>query len=245
MESLIDRYYDAIDSLYKKIRTTQKDAMHKAAEAIANCLANGGQVHIYDSGHIINSELLSRAGGPAFLKRFNYSFSVDANKRPRETSSKLPLEQGAATRLAFATSGVREGDVFILGSVSGKSENIIDIGLCAKEAGCTLIAVTSVAYSEGLKSAHPSGKRLFEIGDILLDNCAPEGDAMLEVEGMEHKCFPASGLGAAYMLWAVMADTTEIMIEKGLYPSVYKSVNYPDGPEGVKKTDERYAELGY
>lgn len=245
MKSLIDRYYDAVDALQNTIRSTQSEAMKKASEAITNCLANGGQVHIYDSGHIINSELLCRAGGPAFLKRFNYTFTVESNKRPRETVSKIPAEQGAAIRLAFATSGVREGDVFILGSVSGKSENIIDIGLCAKEAGCTLIAVTSVAYSGGLQSAHPSGKRLFELGDILLDNCAPEGDAMLEVEGMEHKCFPASGLAAAYMMWAVLADVTEKMIEKGLYPSVYRSVNYPGGPEEVKKTDERYAELGY
>ncbi len=243
--SLIDEYYSAVDALQKKIRDTQSENISAAAEAIANSLASGGQVHIYDSGHIINSELISRAGGFAFLKRFNYSFTVDANKRERSVPSEIELDPMTETRLAFARSNVRKGDVFILGSVSGKSKRVIDIGLCAKEAGCTLISVTSVSYSSGLASEHPSGKRLYEIGDIVIDNCAPAGDAMIEVKGIEHKCFPASGLAAAYMLWAVCADAAEKLLAKGISPSVYKSVNFPGGPEEVKRIDERYTELGY
>ena len=243
--SLINEYYSAVDALQKKIRDTQAENISAAANAVTDCICKGGQVHIYDSGHIINNELIQRAGGFAFLKRFNYTFSVDSNKRKRETESEISLDTLAEARVAFANSSVRKGDVFILGSVSGKSKRIIDIALCAKEAGCTLIAVTSKEYSSSLSSDHPSQKRLFELGDIVLDNCAPAGDAMIEVEGIEHKCFPASGLAAAYMLWAVCADTAEKLVAKGLSPSVYKSVNFPGGSEEVKRIDERYTELGY
>lgn len=243
--SLIDEYYRAVDTLQKRIRDTQSKNISAAANAITDCLSHGGQVHIYDSGHIINSELINRAGGFAFLKRFNYTFSVDFNKRKRDSESEIKLDPLAEARVAFAASGVRKGDVFILGSVSGKSKRVIDIALCAKEAGCTLIAVTSAEYSSSLSSDHPSKKRLFELGDIVLDNCAPAGDAMIKVEGIEHKCFPASGLSAAYMLWAVCADTAEKLVAKGISPSVYKSVNFPGGQEEVKRIDDRYAELGY
>ncbi|MBO4392341.1 MAG: sugar isomerase domain-containing protein [Clostridia bacterium] len=243
--SLINEFYEAVDALQKKIRDTQEKSISAAAEAIADCISSGGQVHIFDSGHIINNELITRAGGFAFIKRFNYTLNVESNKRARTTESEIKLDPLAEARVAFAKSSVRKGDVFILGSVSGKSARVVDIALCAKEAGCTLISVTSVEYSSQLKSDHPSGKRLFELGDIVLDNCAPAGDAMIEVKGIEHKCFPASGLAAAYMLWAVCADAAEKLLAKGISPSVYKSVNFPGGPEEVKRIDERYAELGY
>lgn len=243
--SLLNEFYGAVDALQKKIRDTQNESISAAAQAIADCISSGGQVHIFDSGHIINNELICRAGGFAFIKRFNYTFTVESNKRERNVPSPIELDTLTEARLAFSRSSVRKGDVFILGSVSGKSKRVVDIALCAKEAGCVLITVTSKEYSSQLESDHPSKKRLFELGDIVLDNCAPAGDAMIEVEGVEHRCFPASGLAAAYMLWAVCADATEKLLAKGISPSVYKSVNFPGGSEEVKRIDERYTELGY
>ena len=150
--SLLNGYYGAVDALQKKIRDTQFDNMDAAAEAVTECLAGGGQVHIYDSGHIINNELICRAGGFAFLKRFNYTFTVESNKRARTEKPEIQPDPLAEARLAFAASSVRKGDVFILGSVSGKSKRVVDIALCAKEAGCKLITVTSIAYSSILSS---------------------------------------------------------------------------------------------
>ncbi|MDF2684956.1 MAG: sugar isomerase protein, partial [Clostridia bacterium] len=188
---LMDKYFETLEGLFKTIRETQREAMEKAADAIVNSISNGGEVHIFDSGHIINSELIHRAGGFIFMKPFNYSLNVNSNPRIRNTEPKIKANDADVIRLAFSRSNVRPGDIFILGSVSGKSANIIDLAFGAKEAGCTLITMTSGAYSQGLQSQHSSGKRLFEMGDFLLDNCAPEGDAMMSVEGIEHKVFPA------------------------------------------------------
>ena len=76
---------------------------------------------------------------------------------------------------------------------------------------------------------HPSGKRLYEVADLVLDNHAPYGDAMLEVEGVDYAICPASGMGAAAIMWAIMAGLVEEMLARGLKPSVYPSVNRPDG----------------
>jgi len=40
-----------------------------------------------------------------------------------------------------------------------------------------VIALTSLQHSQSQSSRHPSGKRLFEIADIVLDNCGVVGDA--------------------------------------------------------------------
>ena len=42
--------------------------------------------------------------------------------------------------------------------------------LLAKEKGLTVVALTSVNHSSASPSRHRSGKRLFEIADIVLDN---------------------------------------------------------------------------
>ena len=66
-----ERYYKAADGLFAKIRATQDDKIEQAAAMMADCVANGGCIHLFDTGHIINSELLNRAGGFVLMRRFS------------------------------------------------------------------------------------------------------------------------------------------------------------------------------
>lgn len=244
---LVDRYYEAIDKVFEKSRRVNRETLEKVGEVIADCVSRGGQMFIFDSGHLVNQELLYRAGGPLYLKKFEYSFSVKTDPQPRHRDSAPGIAVGErdVLRAAFAHSDVRPGDVFIVGSVSGNSVSVVDMALTAKEAGCTLVCITSLEASPRLEPKHPCGKRLFELGDYVLDNCAPYGDAMLEVEGVEQKCFPASGLGAAYTLWSMMACATESLTKRGLSPTMLRSANLPDGMAYLETQHKRYQELGY
>ena len=40
-----------------------------------------------------------------------------------------------------------------------------------------MIALTSLAYSQSVKPRQPGMPRLFEVADLVLDDCAPVGDA--------------------------------------------------------------------
>ena len=129
------------------------------------------------------------------------------------------------------------------------------MALEAKKRGVFVVCLTNVKYSESVSSRRSCGKRLFEVCSPVLDNCGDIGDAAVSFEGFAQKSGPTSTeAGAAilnavvaevYMLWAVCADTAEKLVAKGLSHSVYKSVNFPGGPEEVKRIDERYTELGY
>lgn len=68
---------------------------------------------------------------------------------------------------------------------------------------------------------------------------------MLEVEGLDVKACPASGIAAASIMWAVVAGMIENLLAKGISPTVYKSVNAPGGPEDVQARQQRYKEQGY
>lgn len=240
---ILDTYFQKTEELFSKIRTTQRDAIQAAARLIADSVQSGGCVHVFDTGHIISGELISRAGGPVLLKAFKYSLVVEDAVRIRPNVGGNKSMEGLAT-YALRASNVRSGDVLIIGSVSGKTVNVIDLALEARAMGVKVIAITSVAYSSRIKSDHTSGKRLMELNDVLLDNCAPFGDAMIEVEGLEAPVCPASGLAAAYIMWAMMAQLTDDMLKDGQRLSIYKSVNFPGNAEYNEVLKERYNQTG-
>ena len=57
-----------------------------------------------------------------------------------------------------------------------------------RERGHKLVAVTSMDHTSRVTSRHPSGQRLFEVADVVLDNGAPYGDAVLPLPGGGAAC---------------------------------------------------------
>lgn len=238
-----EQYAQAIQSVFTRIETDQLPKIEQAAAWIVDAVAAGGAVHVFDTGHIVNSELINRAGGLALLKSLKYTFSVEDPIRPRDLSGKNRSIEGLA-ELVLRQSNVLPGDILIVGSVSGKTINVIDLVLAAKKMDVKVIVITSAAYSSALKPDHSSGYHLYEIGDLVIDNCAPPGDAMIDVPGLENRFGPASGLSSAYLMWLMSALIVEKMLARGMQPTVFKSINQPDGPENYQRMVQQYAETG-
>ena len=227
---LIERYFKALQAKISEI-AAQPEPIQQAAKLCADTLEKGGVIHIFDSGHMVSSELIHRAGGLAALSALSFKLEVDNLVRTRADAppNASPGISYKYIEHVFESNQLRAGDVLFVGSVSGKTPNVIELALQAKAHGLTVIGLTSIAYSSRLDPMHPSGKRLYEVADLVLDNHAPYGDAMLEVEGVDYAICPASGMGAAAIMWAIMAGLVEEMLARGLKPSVYPSVNRPDG----------------
>ena len=240
---LKERFYDASAELFERIRNSQKANIEAAGQTLADSVAAGGCVHLFDTGHIIDSELLNRAGGLVLMRRFKYHNGVESSGWKRPMGGKNTSIEGLA-EFALRSANVLPGDVMVIGSVSGKTLNVIDLAVECKKIGVKVIGVTSAEYSKTLESGHSCGKRLFELADVTIDNCAPFGDAMLTLDGAEAPFIPASGLAAAYIGWAVCAELVEKLMEKNIAPSILKSVNYPPNVEYNNKLYKRYDEEG-
>lgn len=241
---LIDRYHETIDGLFAKLKETQYNSCVAAGKLMAESVKNGGAVHIFDTGHIINSELIYRGGGLLLFKQFKYGLNVENPVRPRDRSA-IDTNMDGLAAYALKASQALPGDVLVIGSVSGKTANVIDLAIEAKKFGMKIVAVTSLSYSEKVKSDHSSGKRLFECADVVLDNCAPAAEAMMEVDGLEARFGAASGLGAAFLMWSVAAVLIEELLAAGITPSVLKSANFDGGPEFNKNLAEIYDKTGF
>jgi uncharacterized phosphosugar-binding protein len=241
---LIERYFEALQAKIAEI-AADPEPIRKAADLCSHALTNGGIIHIFDSGHMVSSELVNRAGGLVALSGLTFNLNVINTVKARAPQADEKTLSYSYIQHVFETNQLRPGDVLFVGSVSGKTANVVEIALQARARGLKVIALTAMAYSPKLASEHPSGQRLYEVADLVLDNHAPYGDAMLEVDGLDYPVCPASGMGAAATMWAVVAGIIENMLEQGHKPSVFASVNRPDGKDLMAQVEAEALRKGY
>ncbi len=246
---LAARYGRALRQVLDHIDRTQMPAIHQAARWIADALAGGGALHLFDTGHMLNHEAVGRAGGLMAINPLRVVVEVNHRMHPRTRS--LPERRtfmDEITGLAdfvIARSQMYPGDVLLLGSVSGKNPLPVDLALKARAAGIKVVAITSVSYSRTVQPQHSSGKRLYEVADIALDIGGCPGDAALEVEGLPVRFGPTSGIAAAYVNWLLQATVVELLLEQGLVPAVYLSNHMPGAEEHNNMAKRQVGERGY
>ena len=243
---LVERYQQAVDDLLRKARETQKENIEKAGEMIAECVANGGNVYLSRICHSIENDLIYRGGGPIFYKHFSYDLNIEKQGRKRDRDDLGWETEGLAARYALAASDMRPGDVLVVASVSGRTKSVVELAYEAVKLGIKVIAFTSMEYAVAVEPVHSSGKKLYEIATLTLDNCAPAAEAMLEVEGIEAHFAAASGIASDYIMWSVTSVAVEKLMEKGITPGILKSANFPGGNDYNKTVIEpHYAEFGW
>ncbi|MBQ7719702.1 MAG: sugar isomerase domain-containing protein [Clostridia bacterium] len=244
--SLMERYRGAVDDLFKKVRDTQTENIIKAGEIVAESVANGGCIFLSSICHSMEMDSIYRGGGPIFYRHFSYNLSIENNARQRDRSDLGYDSQGAAARYALQQSNFRPGDVLFLSSVSGRTKHVVDLAYEAVQMGIKVIAFTSMEYAVQVEPVHPSGKKLYEIATLTLDNCAPAAEAMLEVDGIEAKFAAASGIASDYIMWSVTSVAVEKLLEKGITPGILKSANFPGGADYNKTVVEpNYDKYGW
>ena len=240
---LLERYWQAVDGLLEKIRSTQWENIERAGIAVANAVMSGGNVYLHRIVHGIEYDLIYRGGGPIFYKPFSYNLAIDNTGRKRDGFER---KEGAAAAYALDNSDIRRGDVLFVSSVSGRTRDVVELAYEAEKRGITVIALTSMEYASTVDPVHSSGKKLYEMASITLDNCAPKAEAMLDVEGIEAKFAAASGIASDYIMWSLTSVAVEHMLSQGKTPGILKSANFPGGNDYNKTVIEPgYAKNGY
>lgn len=234
----INRYMETALQLLKKVQSTQQDAMQAAAEAVAATLEHGGTIFTFGTGHshMLAEEVFYRAGGLAKVYPILDEPLMLHADAPR--SSMLERLPGYAHTLINSRIGIKEGDVIFLFSNSGRNTVSVEMALEAKEKGMTVICITNLQHSRSVVSRHPSGKRLYEACDIVIDNLGAIGDAAIPI-GSE-TCGPTSTVIGSAIMQAIVCGAVEKMIDDGAEPEVFKSSNVDGGDEANDRYIEKY-----
>ena len=135
---------------------------------------------------------------------------------------------------------VGEGDLLIIHSVSGRNTVPVEMAEEAGKLGARTVCITNLNYSRAVTSRHPSGKRLFEVSDLVIDNCGAFGDAAVQLDGLPEKIGATSTVVGAALINAIVIEAVEKMIADGIVPPVFMSANIDGGDEHNAKIFEEY-----
>lgn len=241
----LESYFESVNNAFTAIRATQLGAIRKAAAAVANSLAQGGAWLVMDTGHMLRHESYFRAGGLMAIAPFSYEMKldnpIDQRTIERTADEAFSIEKRSVD-LALDQSKMKRGDVLTINSNSGRTSNVIEVALQCKGRGITTVGISSREQMRRCEAAHPSGKKLFDVTDICIDSCGPFGDAAVPVRDNEPMC-PMSGLAAAYIFWAIQADVVEHLQEKGVNPTIFRSVHV-SGMAFIEEQRKKFIERG-
>ena len=210
---LLDRYQEEIYKVLDTVKRTQRDAITKAGELVANAVMNGGKIYLSGIVHGVEKDLLYRGGGPIFYKAY------------KEGETEL-----------------KAGDLIFVSSVSGRTQKVVELAYDCMQKGVYVIALTSLTYAATLPPVHECGKKLHEFVTLAIDNCAPAAEAILNVEGIEAPFAACSGMSSTFIMWSLTSVAVEKMLKNGFTPGILKSAKAPGGNDYNKTIIEPHYE---
>ncbi len=222
-------YLEAAIERLQAVRAAEAGAIEAAAQAMAAAIQADHLVYVFGPTHagMLAQELFYRAGGLVPVNPI-LPPGLGTDVRPITLTSRLERLPGLGP-LLVAQSAIAAGDVVIVHSVSGRNAVVVEFAQAAQARGAFVIAVTSLEYSRAVAPRQPGLPRLFEAADLVLDDHAPVGDALIEVPGLPQRVGPISTVTGAALLNAVTVRVAELLVQRTGDAPVFVSANLDGG----------------
>jgi uncharacterized phosphosugar-binding protein len=234
-------YIDKVKILLDRIVKENEKELAAAAKILADAIEGDGRIFAWGSTHSSTTmqDIYVRAGGLMVINAIFIPGLEALQTGPFGITSKIERLSGYA-EIALVYTPIRSGDVLIVVSVAGRNAVPIEMAKVAKERGIKVIAVTGYEYSKAVKPRHPDGKNMYAYADVILDNKALAGDAILEAKGMGTKFCPVTGITSSAVLQCLVAETIEILLSRGITPPVFMAQNVDGGEEYNNEMFKKY-----
>lgn len=215
-------YMNKITEGLEKSYETNKDLIKDLSVKFAENIKTGHVIHTFGTGHshMVGIELFARAGGLG---------NVDAMLDPDTLTAFGAQRSGAIEKLSgladiiYDQYNIQKGDIMIITSNSGRNAVPIEMAMRCQKEGIYTVAVTNLEQSKNTTSRHPSGKRLFECVDAIIDTAGPTGDSMMTIGSI--KTGPASSITSMFLLNTIVTEAIKILDAEGIKAPVLQSQN--------------------
>lgn len=236
---MLHEYVEQIRRSLDQIEEREAERIRQAARRTAETIMQGGVIHLFGCGHshILTEEVFYRAGGLAPIHPILVEPLMLHEGAVR--SSELERQNGLAASFMH-NQDIRPGEVMIVLSTSGRNPVPVDVAQIAKAKGAYTIGITSLEYSQSWPSRHVSGKHLYDAVDLVIDNHAVKGDAVLSYPGVPVPFAPTSTVIGAVILNSIFAGAIVMMTDEGYEPPVFLSGNIDGADERNRQLIARY-----
>ncbi|HZA83690.1 MAG TPA: sugar isomerase domain-containing protein [Actinomycetes bacterium] len=219
---MFDRYFEAAGHTLGEVAASQAGPLEVAARLVADCVAGGGVLHLFGSGHaqLLALDAYARAGGLACVNPI-----LDPALSPAAGIEVALAERTVGHAAAILEAqDLRPGEVVLVASNSGVNPAPVEVALGCRDRGLAVVALTNFEQARATAPRHPSGARLHELADVVIDNRCPHGDTALELASGE-RVGPLTTVVGAAVVAALAARVAELVAERGQRPPVLVSQN--------------------
>lgn len=219
-------YVEKINAQLLTLATSQAQQITTAADWFAQAIVNEQIIHAFGTGHsqMVAMELFTRASGLANVNTVldDLVMSVSGARR----GGAIERVSGLAD-IVWDKYDIRPADVLLIVSNSGRNAMPIEMALRAKKEGVKTIAITSLTQSKQYPSRHPSGRKLYELVDLVIDNGVPSGDGLMRIGS--HLTGPVSSMAGILLVNTIATEAMKLAAAQGATLPIYHSQNV-DGP---------------
>ena len=214
---------DLVVERLSQLSESHAATIQAAADTFAEHIRRGSLIHVFGAGHshMLAEEVFFRAGG---LLSFNPLLDPALMLNSAIAAGELERVIDYAPIL-LGKYPIANTDAILVISYSGINPVPVEVARICKSRGMKVVALTSVRASQGSPARHPSGQRLYDVADIVLDNPGPVGDASLQVPGLDTAVCGLSTIIGATILQSVVYETVRRLHGAGYAPPVLHSLN--------------------
>ncbi len=244
---LATQWLTNVRDVMAKIETTQMENIRQAATLMADTIEAGRWVHTFGCGHatIPVEEMYPRIGG---FVGFHPMIELPLSFFTRITGEMGVHQFVFLERVEGYGVEIMKGynfdtrDTMWLFSHSGINNVNIDIALESKKKGMKVVVFGSAAEAKGKQTRHSSGKTIFDIADVVVDSCAPIGDAAVPLKNHQDKVGPVSTMAFVTCVWMTVTTVAEILAERGVKLFIHPSHNVPGDTTARERLEDALAE---
>ncbi len=238
METAV-RFFDHAQKKLQQVLEHEMPNILSAAELVTESCRQGGKFYVFGSGHshMIAEELYLRAGGLALVHAI-LPPELMLHEMPNKSTYLERVEGYAQSMVELYR--VEARDTILVISNSGRNAVPVEMCLAAKAKGAKVIAMTSMQHSLGCTSRHSSGKKMYEIADVTIDNHGEPGDAAFPIEGLDTCIGPTSSITGITIAQALVCQVVDNLVKAGMEPPVFKSSNVDGGDAYNNQLFDKY-----
>jgi len=247
MNASSGRWIAASRDILDRIEHTQMGAISEAAVRCATTIGAGGLVHLFGTGHsrIPLEEMFPRYGSfPGFHPMAELSMTfhtqivgVNGQRQAMFIERVEGLAEAILDNFEFGPD-----DMMIVFSAGGRTAVPIEMAAGARKRGLGVVAVTAVEQSMAVESEHPSGLRLLDHADVVIDLCVPVGDALVTLDGLDTPVGPGSTVANTAIVNEIKVQTAELLIAAGAMTPVITSSAIVGPQRAAELFDAAYGE---
>ncbi|WP_433262424.1 SIS domain-containing protein [Actinosynnema sp. CS-041913] len=236
-------YGDVVRTHLTRVEQQNAAALDDVAELVLASVRADGMVLAAGAGHSLAAvaETFYRAGGLACVRPIYHPELLPMHGAVSSTAAER--RSGLAAEV-LGESGLAPHDVLFVFSTSGVNPYPVELAVQAADAGCPVVAVTSLAASAA--APRRAGTTLAENATVVLDNLVPPGDATYPAD--DPVTAAVSTVATAFLWNLLLVRLLDKAAEAGVSLPLWRSANVEGGDAAnsdlLRKYQSRIPQLG-